>query len=82
MLFGAFGINQSLAQTIATGGNHSLALKEDGTAVAWGSNVSDQSTVPIGLKDVVAIYAGGYHSLAVKKEDGSVVAWGYNNQHQ
>ena len=81
MLFGAFGINQSLAQTIAAGGNHSLALKEDGTVVAWGSDVSYQSTVPVGLKDVVAIYGGGYHSLAVK-EDGSVVAWGYNNQNQ
>jgi hypothetical protein len=54
----------------------SLALKSDGTVVGWGS-----TSVPQGLKDVVSIAAGGYHSLAIKN-DGSVVAWGSNSQGQ
>src|SRR5438445_4898454 len=60
-----------------TAGGHSLALKNDGTVVAWGSNASGQSTVPAGLNSVVAIAAGGLHSLALKN-DGTVVAWGAN----
>src|SRR5205823_376760 len=39
------------------------------------------SIVPPGLNNVVAIAAGGYHSLAVKN-DGIVVAWGDNSQNQ
>ena len=81
MLFGAFGINQSLAQTIAEGANHSLALKEDGTVVAWGSNSFGKCNVPRRLNEVVALAAGGNHSLALK-EDGTVVAWGENSDSQ
>ena len=62
---------------IEAGGSHSLALKEDGTVVAWGWNEYHQCDVPSGLKDVVAIEAGDSHSLALK-EDGTVVAWGWN----
>jgi hypothetical protein len=35
------------------------------------------STVPTGLKNVVAIAAGDYHSLALKS-DGTIVGWGNN----
>ena len=72
---------------VAAGGNHSLALKADGTVVAWGENtdaegyVAGQSVVPWGLTNVVAIAAGEYHSLALKA-DGTVVAWGDNSQNQ
>ena len=34
-----------------------------------------QSDVPAGLSNVVAVAAGGQHSLALKA-DGTVVAWG------
>ena len=68
---------EGYAQSISAGDNHSLALKEDGTVVAWGDNTSKQSDVPNRLKGVVSISAGGFHSLALK-EDGTVVAWGYN----
>jgi alpha-tubulin suppressor-like RCC1 family protein len=61
---------------IAAGGAHSLALKSDGTVVAWGSNFSGQMRVPSGLSGVVAIAAGDAHSLALKS-DGTVVAWGF-----
>ena len=66
---------------IAGGGNHSLALKDDGTVVAWGGNEYGQCNVPIGLKGVVSIAGGGNHSLALK-DDGTVVAWGGNEYGQ
>lgn len=60
---------------VAVGGSHLLALKSDGTVVAWGSNFNGQATVPAGLSGVIAVAAGGDHSLALKS-DGTVVAWG------
>lgn len=69
------------AVAISAGGGHSLALRADGTVVAWGSNFSGQSTVPTALVGVVAISAGGSHSLALKS-DGTVVAWGSNTSGQ
>ena len=58
------------------GGNY-LALKADGTVVAWGTNPYAQSSVPAGLGNVVAVSAGDGWSLALKA-DGTVVAWGSN----
>jgi alpha-tubulin suppressor-like RCC1 family protein len=66
---------------IAGGYAHSLALKSDGTVVAWGQNTYGQTTVPTGLTGVAAIAAGGYHSLALKN-DSTVVAWGQNTYGQ
>lgn len=60
---------------LSGGDSHSLALKTDGTVVAWGHNGYDQSTVPGGLTDVVQLSGGGRHSLALKS-NGTVVAWG------
>jgi alpha-tubulin suppressor-like RCC1 family protein len=72
---------------ISGGGFHSLALKNDGTVWAWGLNASGQLgdgaygpfvDIPVqvsGLTGVIAIAAGGYHSLALKS-DGTVWAWG------
>ena len=58
-----------------------MALKSDGTVVAWGWNSHGQVTVPAGLNNVTAIHAGSYHSLALKT-DGTVVAWGWNGDGQ
>ncbi|HZS86227.1 MAG TPA: MBG domain-containing protein [Chloroflexota bacterium] len=62
---------------IAAGDYHSLALKSDGTVVAWGCQGYDygQCSVPAGLSNVTAIAAGPFDSLAIKS-DGTVVAWG------
>jgi alpha-tubulin suppressor-like RCC1 family protein len=58
-------------KTIAAGRNHSVALKKDGTVVAWGKT---PFSTPSGLSNVVAIAAGVDASLALK-EDGTVVDW-------
>jgi alpha-tubulin suppressor-like RCC1 family protein len=58
---------------IATGWAHTVALKNDGTLVAWGAGGAaqsgdpnyGQSTVPPGLNGVTAIAAGAYHTLAL-----------------
>ena len=51
---------------IAAGGYHTVALKQDGTVVAWGDNGNGQTTVPAGLSGVVAIAAGQAHTVALK----------------
>jgi alpha-tubulin suppressor-like RCC1 family protein len=66
---------------VSAGESHSLALKADGSVVAWGGTYAGQSTVPEGLSGVVAISTGGEHSLALKA-DGSMIAWGANYSDQ
>lgn len=58
-----------------------MAIKNDGTVVAWGYNAYGQTNVPSGLSGVVAVAAGWYHSLALR-EDGTVTAWGRNSWSQ
>jgi alpha-tubulin suppressor-like RCC1 family protein len=70
---------------VAAGNSHSLALKSDGTVVAWGDNTYGQINVPTGLNGVVALALGGAestgHCLALKS-NGVIVAWGMNSYHQ
>jgi alpha-tubulin suppressor-like RCC1 family protein len=78
---------------ISAGENHSLALRNDGTVWAWGSNSEGQlgnntttnsnkaievlNTSGTALSNIVAIAAGENHSLAVDSS-GNLWAWGYN----
>jgi alpha-tubulin suppressor-like RCC1 family protein len=79
-------------KAISAGANHSLALLNNGTVMAWGENESGQlgdgkttnSNVPVavkGLSGVAAISAGGEFSLALLSK-GTVEAWGSNEQGQ
>ncbi len=79
---------------IAAGNGHSLALCDDGTLAAWGSNADGQlgdgtdthRRVPVAVdragvlagRTVVAIAAGFAHSLALCA-DGTIVGWGSNS---
>lgn len=62
---------------VAGGGSHALALRADGTVIAWGANWFGQCNVPAGLSNVVEVAAGDKHSLA-RLADGRVVGWGAN----
>ena len=81
---------------IAAGSGFSLALRADGTVMAWGWNFKGQlgdgsgltelaaSPAPVpGLSGVIGIAASGYgyHSLALLSS-GAVVAWGENQSGQ
>lgn len=79
----------SNVMAVAASPVHSLALKQDGTVTAWGSNVSGETEVPKGLTNVVAIAAGGSYpgvgvglgfSLALRG-DGTLVGWGQLRGH-
>ena len=81
-----------ITPAISAGGNHSLALKSNGTVWAWGYNgygqLGDGTTTrklePVqitGLTGVIAIAAGGNHSLALRG-NGTVWAWGLNTNGQ
>jgi hypothetical protein len=77
--------------SIQGGENHSLALKTDGTVLGWGYDIFGQlgrgidpsnpnypniEILPaIGVSNIVAIAAGGSHSLALKS-DGTLLSWG------
>jgi alpha-tubulin suppressor-like RCC1 family protein len=77
---------------VAAGYYHSLALKGDGTVMAWGWNGVGQlgdgtnqrrltpAVVP-GMNGVISISSGLFHNLALR-EDGTAWAWGYNGQGQ
>ena len=56
-------------------GTHNMALRADGTVVAWGANSFGQTNVPSGLSNVIAIAAGGRHSVALKR-NGCITNWG------
>lgn len=85
-------MNSSPIRAIAAGGHHSLALLDDGSVYAWGSNSRGQlgigsttnalePTLVTELSDIIKISAGGSHSLALQA-GGSVYAWGANTYGQ
>ncbi|MBI3828673.1 MAG: PKD domain-containing protein, partial [Planctomycetes bacterium] len=78
--------------SLTGGGDYSLALRDDGSVLAWGGNASGQlgdgttsarlTAVPVtGLSGITKIAAGFFSNLAVSA-DGSVWAWGANGSGQ
>jgi alpha-tubulin suppressor-like RCC1 family protein len=82
----------TIVTAISAGNSHTVALKNDGTLLAWGYNAYGQlgdgtmmnryapTPVPVGvtlLTGITAISAGGYRTVAIKN-DGTIWAWGYN----
>jgi hypothetical protein len=63
---------------ISAGSEYSLALKSDGTMVAWGINIDGETDVPADLTGVTAIAASLGYGIALKN-DGTVVDWGSNS---
>lgn len=64
---------------LAASNFHSLALKEDGTVVAWGANGFGQLNVPAGLNDAVDVAAGADYSVALRA-NGQLVRWGRGSE--
>ena len=63
------------AVALAIGSSHALAIRANGTVVAWGDNSFGQCNVPEGLVDVVVVAAFAQGSCALTA-DGRVFAWG------
>lgn len=80
---------------VAAGFAHCLALNQDGSVWAWGSNSSGQLGRPIGASSFlpvnvagqtggsgnIQIAAGAFHSVALKS-NGQILAWGKNDTGQ
>ena len=69
------GLNDAIS--VSAGQYFTLALRANGTVIAWGDNSQGQTNVPPGLSNVVAISAGAAFSVALRA-DYSVVGWGAN----
>jgi alpha-tubulin suppressor-like RCC1 family protein len=54
------------AKAIATGASHSLAIRQDGTLMAWGSEYGPEP-VPV-MSGVIAVAAGSTITIALKKD--------------
>jgi hypothetical protein len=61
--------------SIAAGAEHGVALKSNGTVVAWGNDAHGQNTPPVSLGTCTAIGAGGDTAYAIETA-GTIVAWG------
>lgn len=66
---------------IAAGTYHNVAVRSDGTVVAWGRHTGGQTNVPATATNIIAVAAGEAHSLALRG-DGTVIAWGTNTAGQ
>ncbi len=87
----AFAMAQGIQVKLATGTNHGVLLKADGTVWTWGSNALGQlgsdgdyswEALPVeGLSRIRDVAAGDSFTLAVR-QDGTVWGWGENSAGQ
>jgi alpha-tubulin suppressor-like RCC1 family protein len=66
---------------VACAGDLILALRSNGTLLAWGNNANQRCEIPPEATGITDIDVGVGFSLALK-EDGTVIAWGVNNYGQ
>lgn len=78
---------------VSAGGNHIVALRNDGTLWAWGANSYGQLGLGLNILSTNrpaivesnmswrAISAGGVHTIALR-DDGTLWAWGANSRGQ
>jgi alpha-tubulin suppressor-like RCC1 family protein len=79
-------------QSLTSGGFFSLAIKNDGTLWAWGSNqygqlgdgtlIDKYTPIQIGVGNNWASISAGYHHSVAIKTDGTLWAWGQNTSGQ
>lgn len=65
-------------RAISAGCYHVLAVREDGTLLAWGDNSLSQLDIPASLNEqgtVISVAAGCFHSVALTA-DGEIHGWG------
>jgi len=81
--------------SVSSGGNHTIAIRTDGSLWAWGSNTQGQlgdgtmgavnyrnTPTRIGTDNNWAFVSAGFqHSVAIRT-DGSLWVWGFNDQGQ
>ena len=61
--------------SVAAGAFHCVALRSDGTVVAWGINGGGVTNVPANATNIVAI-ATGWYAVAALRANGTILAWG------
>jgi len=61
---------------MSAGFRHGLALRGDGSLVAFGDNDFGETNIPPGLGPLIGVAGGGLYSL-VLKSDGTPAGWGY-----
>lgn len=92
------GMRNIVATQVAGGDRHSIALRDDGTVLAWGATNQGQTGADAfgedalgaernavfvpGLTGITSIAANGLHNLAIRGECGQVLAWGANRRGQ
>lgn len=60
-------INTEDVVQLSAGGSHAVAVRSNGSLLAWGSNARGQSSIPNGLTNIVSISTGSEASLALTR---------------